>query len=143
MKPPDSAILEKVKDWITFAAEDIAFAHHGMTMVKPAYRSIAFHAQQCAEKALKAYLVYHGIDFPFTHNIAHLLELADEFTGWLKNLADAEELTPFATTARYPGETMRVSKKQAIRAVTIAEKTLRIVKQRLSQEGVKILPAIQ
>ena len=93
MKPPDSAILEKVNDWITYAEEDLAFARHGLTMAKPAYRSIAFHAQQCAEKVLKAYLVYHGIDFPFTHNIARLLELADEFTGWLDDLREAEELT--------------------------------------------------
>lgn len=28
------------------------------------YRLIAYHAQQCAEKYLKAYLVYHDIDFP-------------------------------------------------------------------------------
>jgi len=143
MKPPDSAIRAKVNDWIAYAEEDIAFARHGLTMAKPAYRSIAFHGQQCAEKALKAYLVYHAIDFPFTHNISRLLELADELTGWLKDLAEAEELTPFATTARYPGETMRVSKKQALRAVNIAEKTLGTVKRRLAQEGVKILSASQ
>jgi HEPN domain-containing protein len=100
MKPPDSAILEKVNEWITYAEEDLAFARHGLTMPEPAYRSIAFHAEQCAEKALNAYLVYHGTDFPFTHNISRLLELADKLTGWLEDLAEAAELTPFATTFR-------------------------------------------
>jgi len=123
MKPPDSPVLKKVREWITYAEEDLAFARHGLTMAKPACRSIAFHAQQCVEKPLKAYLVYHNIDFPFTHNISRLLELADELTGWLEDLKETEELTPFATTARYPGETQRVSRKEAIRAVKIAEET--------------------
>jgi HEPN domain-containing protein len=138
MKPPDSAILQKVDEWIAYAKEDLAFARHGLTMPKPASRSIAFHAQQCVEKALKAYLVYHGIDFPFTHNISRLLELAGELTSWLEDLKEAEELTPFATTLRYPGETLRVSEREAIRAVNIAEKTLGEVKKRFAQEGVKL-----
>ncbi len=138
MKPPDFAIRAKVREWITYAEEDLAFARHGLTMTEPAYRSIAFHAQQCAEKALKAYLVCHGIDFPFTHNISRLLELADESTGWLEDLAEAEELTPFATTARYPGETLSVSGEEAIDAVNIAEKTLTEITERLAQEGVKL-----
>ena len=143
MKPPDSVILKKVHEWITYAEEDLAFARHGLTMAKPAHRSIAFHAQQCVEKLLKAYLVYHDIDFPFTHNISRLLELADELTGWLRDLTEAEELTPFATTVRYPGETLRVSKREAIRAVNIAEKTFRKVRERFIQEGVKLSVAIQ
>ena len=138
MKPPDSPILEKVSEWIAYAEEDLAFARHGLTMPEPAYRGIAFHAEQCAEKALKAHLVYHGIDFPFTHNISRLLELADELTGWLEDLAEAAELTPFATTVRYPGESLRVSKEEAIEAVNIAEKTLREVRKRLAGEGVKL-----
>jgi HEPN domain-containing protein len=85
-----------------------------------------------------AYLVYRGIDFPFTHNISRLLELADELTGWLESLAEAEELTPFATTVRYPGETLRVSKEEAIGAINIAERTLREVSERLTEEGVKL-----
>ena len=64
-------------------------------------------------------------------------EPADELTGWLESLAEAEELTPFATTVRYPGETLRVSKEDAIGAVNIAERTLGEVSERLTEEGVK------
>jgi len=35
----------------------------------------AFHAQQCAEKYLKALLSWEGIDFPKTHDIGQLILL--------------------------------------------------------------------
>jgi HEPN domain-containing protein len=42
-------------------------------------RIIAFHAQQCAEKYLKAYLVSQKVDFPYTHSIATLLKLCGKY----------------------------------------------------------------
>lgn len=97
-------------------------AEHGLVMASSCpYRLIAYHAQQCAEKHLKAYLVYKGIDFPYTHNVSRLLELCSEQgENWLKTLEDAEELTPFAITTRYPGEDTEVTKEEALRAITIA-----------------------
>jgi len=58
--------------------------------------------------------------------------------GWFEDLAEVEELTPFATFFRYPGENLRVSKEKAIEAVNIAEKTLREVSKRLAEKGVKL-----
>ena len=84
------------------------------------YRLIAYHAQQCAEKYLKAFLVFSGVDFPYTHSVSRLLELCGEHTGWAANLRDAEELTPFAITARHPGEQSEVSQSEALRATDIA-----------------------
>ncbi len=40
------------------------------------FRIIAFHAHQCAEAALKGFLARHNVNFPFTHSISRLLELA-------------------------------------------------------------------
>lgn len=63
---------------------------------------IGFHAQQAVEKALKAVLVRHGIEFPRTHNIAMLVELLRR--GSLPIPPDAEDLpllTPFGVTQRY------------------------------------------
>jgi len=34
-----------------------------------------FHAQQAAEKYIKAYLTAHEIDFPFSHNLEKLIEM--------------------------------------------------------------------
>ena len=54
MKLPDAPILEKVRQWLAYADEDLRVARHGFSMSEtPPCRAIAFHAQQCAEKYLK------------------------------------------------------------------------------------------
>ena len=59
MKLPDPAVLEKVRQWLAYGDEDLCVARHGFSMPEgPPSRVIAFHAQQCAEKHLKAYLVF-------------------------------------------------------------------------------------
>ena len=85
MKVPEKEILHKIKQWAVYGDEDLALASHALTLsTKCPYRLIAYHAQQCAEKYLKAYLVFCRVDFPYTHNISVLLELSDEKTAWGK-----------------------------------------------------------
>jgi HEPN domain-containing protein len=80
MSKPDRDVLVKVRQWLEYADEDLRLARHGLTLSTGCpYRLIAYHAQQCVEKYIKAYLVYHEIDFPYSHNIARLLEL---FSTW-------------------------------------------------------------
>ena len=101
MKPADTQVARKVQQWLAFGDEDLRMAQHGFSLSgPPPYRLIAYHAQQCAEKYLKAYLVFHGIDFPYTHNLSRLLELCVGQAGWGEELREAEELTPYAITAR-------------------------------------------
>lgn len=103
MNPPNTDIFPKVKQWIDYEDEDLRLARHALTLSSGCpYRLIAYHAQQCTEKYLKAYLVFHRIDFPYTHNISRLLELCDEKSKWPEEVYEAEELTPFAITTRYP-----------------------------------------
>jgi HEPN domain-containing protein len=102
------------------------------------YRLIAYHAQQCAEKYLKAYLVFHVIDFPYTHDIAQLLEMCAAHGPWAGELRDAEELTPYAITARYPGEDEEVGEAEARRTVEVAVRVRETVRRSLRQEGFEI-----
>lgn len=44
----------------------------------------AFHAQQCAEKYIKALLAFRGIDFPKTHDISLLVSPLSERAGKLQ-----------------------------------------------------------
>ena len=58
MKAPDRAVVDKVLKWLNYGDEDLRLARHGLSLSSSCpYRLIAFHAQQCAEKHLKAYLV--------------------------------------------------------------------------------------
>lgn len=68
MNHKSKELKEKVKHWIELAEEDLRVAKHSLTMSSNIpYRIIAFHSQQCAEKYIKALLVLHNIDFPYTH----------------------------------------------------------------------------
>lgn len=65
---------------------------------------VGFHAQQAIEKVLKAVLARRGIDYPFTHDIARLLDEVDrsKLPEGLP-VEGAEDLTPWATELRYGG----------------------------------------
>jgi len=134
--PPDE-IVAKVREWAAHADDDLRVAEHTLTLPDECpYRLVAYHAQQCAEKYLKAFLVLRRIDFPFTHNIARLLELCSERADWADTIKDAEELTPFAITARYPGDDEPVSEPEARRAIEIATQVRDTVRIALGAENV-------
>ncbi len=66
------------------------------------YDTACFHAQQAAEKLLKAFLAFHSVEFPKTHNLAKLALLCDSLDESLKSIAsEVEQLTPYATVLRY------------------------------------------
>lgn len=139
MSIPDEAIRQKVTQWLVYGDDDLRLARHGLTMPSSSpYRLIAYHAQQCAEKHLKAYLVFHRIDFPYTHNIARLLELCADKGKWVGGLHDAEGLTPFAITARYPGEDEAVTEEEARHAIEIATLVRHTVRTALAEEGIPL-----
>lgn len=133
MKVPNKEILRKVKQWLKSGDEDLRLARHGLTLKSGCpYRLIAYHAQQCAEKYLKAYLIYKNIDFPYTHNISRLLELCAKEANWSESVWEAEELTPFAITTRYPGEDEEVTRKESLRAINIALHVRQVIRRVLS-----------
>jgi len=99
---------------------------------------IAFHAQQCIEKYLKAFLVFKCTDFPHTHNISTLLELCSKYNNWNIELKDAKQLTTYATSSRYPGEDEEVTRDEAINAIFIATTAKNTIRDFFIKEGIKI-----
>ena len=70
------AIRVLVGQWLSRARSDLVLAQ--MTEDQRLLPEIlAFHAQQAAEKALKALLVHHQVEFPRTHVIALLVNLCE------------------------------------------------------------------
>lgn len=133
LKP--AQLHKKVKQWIKYADEDLRLAQHALTLSSSCpFRLIAYHAQQCAEKCLKAYLVYHLIDFPYTHDIQNLLELCSRVTAWPKSLKAAHVLTAYSTTARYPG-IVEATKKEALHSIALAVQVQKAVLQTLTKEN--------
>jgi len=101
----EQVIWDFVQSWIRKAEGDLRAAERLLEVEQEDYFTAAFHAQQAAEKFLKAFLVRLQIPFPKTHNIQQLLELAAPSDPSLKEkLAPAAMLTPFGVEFRYPGE---------------------------------------
>ncbi len=66
-----------------------------------AFDGACFHAQQATEKYLKAFLTYHGISFPYTHNLAELIELCAGVDEEFRSLKSrAAPLTTYAVRLR-------------------------------------------
>ncbi|MBI5211825.1 MAG: HEPN domain-containing protein [Nitrospirae bacterium] len=137
MSKPEK-INKIVKQWLEYAEEDLRLAKHALKLSSSCpYKLIAFHAQQCAEKYLKAFLALRKVDFPYTHNLSLLLELCVPVADWIEDLQEAKALTPYAVTARYPGRD-KVTKKDALEAIAIASKVRKVVRKALKREGIKI-----
>jgi HEPN domain-containing protein len=63
---------------------------------------VGFHAQQAVEKALKVALVLADIDFPRTHDLRELADIADEAGVEVPDsIKEARWLTPWAAQLRY------------------------------------------
>jgi HEPN domain-containing protein len=68
-------VVKLVKVWIKKAENDLKTAIDELNTENPATDTICFHAQQCIEKYLKAYLIFHQKNFPKTHNISKIIEI--------------------------------------------------------------------
>ena len=72
-----SAPLEIVSQWVEKAEHDLRNAEHTLTLQEDCpFDTVCYHAQQCAEKYLKAFLISKSQDFPRTHDLRLLLQLA-------------------------------------------------------------------
>lgn len=90
--------------WIARAEEDYILARSALRHEKPLTYGATFHAQQCAEKYLKAALVARGQAFPKTHDLLALGELCTQAGLLLEIDADLlDTLSSYAVRVRYPG----------------------------------------
>lgn len=93
-------------EWVAKAEADFATMERECQVEdNPNHDGICFHAQQCAEKYLKARLCEAGITFGKIHDLVALLEQTlDMEPDWETFREDLAYLSDFAVTFRYPGE---------------------------------------
>jgi HEPN domain-containing protein len=91
--------------WAARAEEDLALARSALRRKRPLTYGATFHAQQCAEKYLKALLLAREQVFPRTHDLAALSDLCTQHGMILPVPQDAlERLAAYAVQVRYPGD---------------------------------------
>lgn len=94
------------KEWIEKAEGDWRIANREIHVRRGAnFDAICFHAQQCIEKYLKAFLQEQGHNIPKIHDLNQLLEHCLQYDGSLELHRDLfKDLTRYAVEFRYPGE---------------------------------------
>lgn len=91
--------------WVAKAEEDFDTARYALRRKKLSAYVICFHAQQCAEKYLKAMLVERQHDFPKTHDLRRLYELCNSAGVFVAtDVESLDRLSSYSVRVRYPGD---------------------------------------
>jgi HEPN domain-containing protein len=119
--PPGSS-----RDWLAHAESDLNLARIARERQDVLPEQACFHAQQAAEKALKAVLLFERIEFPLVHDLKALIGLLrDEAVSLPPEVREAGSLTPYAVEARYPGHLEAITPSDVDEAIRLAEVILR------------------
>jgi len=119
--PPDDP-----REWLNRARSNLAQAREGSQIVAVYLEDLCFNAQQAAEKAIKALLIYLEIEFPYVHDLAELIGLLEQSGQEAPSeVQQAARLTRYAVVTRYPGLVGDVTRDQYDEAVATAEAVVR------------------
>ncbi len=111
--------------WLAKADDDLLAAQHLLIDTDSwAFGSVCYHAQQCAEKAVKAVLSGKGMHFPKTHDITELVALLPSDIDIGLTPDDQDLLSDYAMTTRYPGDVDPLTREDADHAVALAQAAL-------------------
>lgn len=122
--------LAETDRWLRYAEEDLTTAKTLLRQPHVVPRHACWFAQQAAEKALKAVLVFLQIDFPRTHDLDVLHNLVPDGWQFKEVCPDLASLTQWTVEARYPGNWTEATGAEANTAVEQA----RIVWESISTE---------
>ncbi|MEK7842401.1 MAG: HEPN domain-containing protein [Deltaproteobacteria bacterium] len=127
--------MEVVRQWVAKADNDLKNAVHTLLMGEDCpLDTVCFHAEQCAEKYLKALLAFQGIDFPKTHDLGELVALLPDKDRFPLSVDDCERLTDYAIVTRYPGDWGTIDRQDAEQAVTLAKQVRDAIRGLLPRE---------
>ncbi len=125
--------VAEAREWLERAELDLRLSERALHIPPALAGGAAYHAQQAAEKALKAFLAAHDQPFPFTHNLNTLLpRCAALDAGFGQFAGAASSLTPYATQFRYPGGPIEPAVMDAERGLWDAAQLVEFVRRRLN-----------
>ncbi len=122
--PPDVPCSGSPEDWLRHAQSDLSLTQKLQPSEEILTETLCFHAQQAAEKAFKAVLVFCGIEPPKTHSIGLLVDLLPDAVEKPPLLREAAALTDYAVSVRYPGESEPVTGEELAEAMRLADSIL-------------------
>ena len=117
MSPEKAELLQ---GWYQKGDEDILAAEIILEANPVLYDIVAFHAQQGAEKYIKAFISYAEQLPPKTHDLREPINIASAFDSSLEEIRWAETLTKYAVRARYPDSFEIDDKTEILQIVNLA-----------------------
>jgi HEPN domain-containing protein len=125
-----------VAQWLHKSQHDLGSAAVLMSAKTPYLDTAVYHCQQAVEKVLKAWLTHSGIPFEKTHDLTALLDMCTPLRPDFERWRDAvEELTPYATFFRYPGDVLEPTMADARNALSLARDVVTDVTQVIGATG--------
>lgn len=128
MTEPPNPSAATARSWLAKAADDLTIAELVLNSDVGVEWAACFHAQQAAEKAVKAVLVHLGADFPKSHRLDRLAGLLPASTDPGFDIAALTELAPWAVAGRYPEDIENPTPVEARRLVELALEAVRQAK---------------
>ncbi|MCD6326748.1 HEPN domain-containing protein [bacterium] len=123
-----------VAEWMQHSSKDLETASK-LLRVDGWPSAIAFHCQQAAEKALKALLIWHEVEFRKTHDLTELMEACQALPNVdVSAINDADILSAFAVETRYPGPTVPVTRDEAEQAIANAKQVIEWIQSYLPSD---------
>ena len=121
-------------EWIRKGENDLKTARLVLAAEDGPLDTVCFHAQQLAEKALKALLTHRKIRFSKTHSLQLLLDLLAD-SDFEKYREACIILSGYAIEARYPGDCTDPEREEAEEAVRMGSEIYKAVLQTLKLEA--------
>lgn len=91
-------------EWVAKAEEDFAVGCRELARSdSPAYNAVCFHAQQTAEKYIKAVIQESGVPVPRLHDLSMLAKMVNNGDAFASVRGALSALSQLAVSARYPG----------------------------------------
>jgi len=125
--------MQKHEEWLFLAHEDLRAAKTLTHSENPVVVAAVYHSQQCAEKALKAYLSYKRQPIKKIHDLIILINSCKECDKEFEILINqALELNPYLTQTRYPDDGFSIPTLElATYAIECAESIFDFVKSKI------------
>lgn len=127
--------LKQTRLWIRQARTDLGLADMVLASAQVDPDPACYHAQQAAEKALKAVLVFLQVQYPFTHDLDAIRGHIPPGWGVRGEFRNLKKLSDWSFKARYPGGWAPPTRTDAVEATRLARAIYEAVLSDLEGHG--------
>ena len=132
--PHDPALIAETREWLARSRVDLEAA--GILAKNNLSAPAAFHAQQAAEKAEKAFLTWHGESFSKTHDLGALGADCVKLDSTLASACSAVAMmSGYAVESRYPGPWNEPTAEEVQEALKLARDVYEAIAARIPKEA--------